>query len=109
MQILRGWASWPLSPRRRSSMPWKNQGGGPWGSGPKGPWGPVPQPAGPRPPYLEPLLRGRRDGLEQWLPGGHFGGMGFGIAVLAVIAIWCLSGFYRVQSEEKGIVLRFGK
>src|SRR5512139_141165 len=90
-------------------MPWKNQGGGPWGSGPKGPWGSGPQPVGPRPPDLEDLLRRGQDRLQQLLPGGYFSGIGVTLIVLAAVAIWALSGFFRVQSEELGVVLRFGK
>ena len=90
-------------------MPWKNQGGGPWGSGPKGPWGSGPQPVGPRPPDLEDLLRRAQDRLQQLLPGGYFSGVGIALVLLVAVAIWGLSGFYRVQSEELGIVLRFGK
>src|SRR5271154_439885 len=91
-------------------MAWKNQGGGPWGSGPKGPWGSGPQPAGgPRPPDLEDLLRRAQDRMQQLLPGGYFSGLGIALALLVVVAIWAMSGFYRVQSEELGAVLRFGK
>jgi membrane protease subunit HflK len=90
-------------------MPWKNQGGGPWGSGPKGPWGSGPQPVGPRPPDLEDLLRRAQDRLQQLLPGGHFSGAGIVLVLVAVALIWLMSGFYRVQSEEEGVVLRFGK
>ena len=90
-------------------MPWKNQGGGPWGSGPKGPWGSGPQSVGPRPPDLEDLLRRGQDRLQQILPGGYFSGMGIAIILLLALAIWGLSGFFRVQSEELGVVLRFGK
>jgi membrane protease subunit HflK len=90
-------------------MAWKNQGGGPWGSGPKGPWGSGPQPAGPRPPDLEDLLRRAQDRMQQFLPGGYFSGLGIALALLAVIVIWGLSGFFRVQSEELGVVLRFGQ
>jgi membrane protease subunit HflK len=90
-------------------MAWKNQGGGPWGSGPKGPWGSGPQPAGPRPPDLEDLLRRAQDRMQQFLPGGYFSGLGVALALLAVIVIWGLSGLFRVQSEELGVVLRFGK
>ena len=90
-------------------MPWKNQGGGPWGSGPKGPWGSGPQSSGPRPPDLEDLLRRGQDKLQTFLPGGNFSSMGIALVVLAAIVIWGLSGFFRVQSEELGVVLRFGK
>ncbi|HEX7882911.1 MAG TPA: FtsH protease activity modulator HflK [Afipia sp.] len=90
-------------------MPWKNQGGGPWGSGPKGPWGSGPQSPGPRPPDLEDLLRRGQDKLQTILPGGNFSGMGIALVLVAALAIWGLSGFFRVQSEELGVVLRFGK
>jgi len=90
-------------------MAWKNQGGGPWGSGPKGPWGTGPQPSGPRPPDLEDLLRRGQDRLQQLLPGGYFSGLGIGLIVIAVISIWLLSGFFRVNSEELGVIQRFGK
>jgi modulator of FtsH protease HflK len=90
-------------------MAWKNQGGGPWGSGPKGPWGTGPQPAGPRPPDLEDFLRNAQDRLQQFLPGGYFSGLGIVLALLAVVVIWAMSGLFRVQSEELGVVLRFGK
>ncbi len=90
-------------------MPWKNQGGGPWGSGPKGPWGSGPQPVGPRPPDLEDLLRRGQDRLQQLLPGGYFSGLGIALLLVGALAIWGMSGFYRVQSEELGVVLRFGK
>ncbi|WJR76938.1 FtsH protease activity modulator HflK [Bradyrhizobium sp. NP1] len=90
-------------------MPWKNQSGGPWGSGPKGPWGSGPQPGGPRPPDLEDLLRRGQDRLQQLLPGGHFSGLGVALVVAGALVIWAMSGFYRVQSEELGIVQRFGQ
>jgi len=90
-------------------MPWKNQGGGPWGSGPKGPWGSGPQSPGPRPPDLEDLLRRGQDKLQTMLPGGNFSGVGVALVLVAALAIWALSGFFRVQSEELGVVLRFGK
>src|ERR1700684_2652078 len=90
-------------------MPWKNQGGAPWRSAPKGPWGSGPQSVGPRPPDLEDLLRRGQDRLQQLLPGGYFSGLGITLILLGIIAIWAMTGFYRVQSEEQGIVLRFGK
>ncbi len=91
-------------------MPWKNQGGGsPWGQGPKGPWGSGPQSQGPRPPDLEDLLRRGQDRIQNMLPGGGLGGLGIMVVVLGALAIWGLSGFFRVQSEELGVVLRFGK
>src|ERR1700687_658934 len=90
-------------------MPWKNQGGGPWGSGPKGPWGSGPQSVGPRQPDLEDLLRRGQDRLQQLLPGGYFSGLGIALILIGAIVVWGLSGFFKVQSEELGVVLRFGK
>lgn len=95
-------------------MPWKNQSGGPWGGsgggGPRGPWGSGPQPGGgSTPPDLEDLIRKGQEKLKSFLPGGSFGGWGGLLLVVAAIAIWMLSGFYRVQPNEQGVVLRFGK
>jgi len=36
------------------------------------------------------------------------GGRGLLILALAIVAIWLGSGFYRVQPDEQGVVLRFG-
>jgi modulator of FtsH protease HflK len=92
-------------------MPWSNQGGGPWGSGGggKGPWGSGQQPSGPTPPDLEEFLRRSQDKLRTVLPGGSLGGKGLGLIVLAAVAIWGFSGFFRVKPDELGVVLRFGK
>jgi modulator of FtsH protease HflK len=89
-------------------MPWSNQGGGPWGSGPKGPWGSGPQSSGPTPPDLEELLRRSQDKLRNVLPGGNLGGRGLALIGLAAVAIWGFSGFFRVEPDELGIVMRFG-
>ena len=43
------------------------------------------------------------------LPGGSLGGKGVMLIVLAAIAIWGFSGFFRVDPDELGVVLRFGK
>jgi membrane protease subunit HflK len=91
-------------------MPWSNQGGGPWGSGgSKGPWGSGPQSSGPTPPDLEELLRRSQDRLKGILPGGNLGGRGVVLIVLAAIVVWGFSGFFRVEPDELGVVLRFGK
>jgi membrane protease subunit HflK len=90
-------------------MPWSNQGGGPWGSGPKGPWGSGPQSSGPTPPDLEELLRRSQDKLKNILPGGNLGSKGFALIGLAAVAIWGFSGFFRVEPDELGVVLRFGQ
>ncbi len=91
-------------------MPWSNQGGGPWGSGPKGPWGQGPQSGGSStPPDLEELLRRSQDKLRNILPGGNLGGRGFALLILGALVLWGLSGFFRVELDELGVVLRFGK
>jgi membrane protease subunit HflK len=91
-------------------MPWSNQGGGPWGSGgSKGPWGSGPQSSGPTPPDLEQLLRRSQDKLKSVLPGGNLGGRGFALLALGAIVLWGVSGFFRVEPDELGVVLRFGK
>jgi modulator of FtsH protease HflK len=92
-------------------MPWSNQGGGgPWGSGgSKGPWGSGPQPSGPKPPDLEELLRRSQDKLKSLLPGGNMGGRGFALIALGALVLWGASGFFRVEPDEIGVVLRFGK
>ena len=43
--------------------------------------------------------------------GGPWGGGGKGFALLAVaaVALWGFSGFFRVEPDELGVVLRFGK
>ena len=99
-------------------MLWSNQGGGPWGpgggaggggGGSKGPWGSGPQQSGPSPPDLEEFLRRSQDKLRNVLPGSNLGGKGLALIALAAIAIWGLSGFFRVEPDELGVVLRFGK
>jgi modulator of FtsH protease HflK len=94
-------------------MPWSNQGGGgggPWGSGGKGPWGSGPQsPGGSTPPDLEEILRRGQDKLRRVLPGGNLGGKGFALLGLAAVALWGFSGFFRVEPDELGVVLRFGQ
>src|SRR5215212_4152799 len=90
-------------------MPWSNQGGGPWGSGPKGPWGSGPQSTGPTPPDLEEFLRRGQDKLKSVLPGGSLSGRGFLLIALALLVVWGFSGFFRVEPDEVGVILRFGK
>jgi membrane protease subunit HflK len=90
-------------------MPWSNQSGGPWGSGPRGPWGSGPQqPGGSRPPDLEEFLRRGQDKLRSWLPG-NLGGRGIALIALIVVVLWGFSGFFRVEPDELGVVLRFGQ
>ena len=100
-------------------MPWNPQGGGggPWGNGGGGnggsPWGRGPGKGGgqgPTPDFDEIIRRGQEK-LKRALPGGgNFSG-GRGIAALAAFAFiaWAATGIYKVQPDEQGVVLRFGK
>jgi membrane protease subunit HflK len=79
-------------------MPWSNQSGGPWGSGPRGP----------KPPDLEEFLRRSQDRLRGLTPG-NLGGGGFALIAVAALVLWGFSGFFRVEPDELGMVLRFGQ
>jgi membrane protease subunit HflK len=94
-------------------MPWKTQGGGggPWGGGSgggRGPWGGGGG-GGQQPPDLEEMLKRGQDQFRRMVPGGFGMGKGLALAGLVVLVLWGLSGFYRVQPEEQGVVLRFGE
>lgn len=108
-------------------MPWENkgggEGGGPWsggsgggdgpwgrGGGSGGPWSGGPGGGGRKPPDFEDFIRRGQDRFRQMLPGGRrFGPTGILIALLAILLLWGLSGVYRVQTNQQGVVLRFGK
>lgn len=89
-------------------MSWKNQSGGPWGNGPRSPWGSGPSSSGPTPPDIEDLIRRSQDQLRNLLPGS-FGAKGIAIIIGLIVFGWLMSGWYRVQPDEQGVVLRFGK
>jgi modulator of FtsH protease HflK len=74
----------------------------PRGSGSRGPWDSGPQPD------LEEFLRRSQDKLRSALPG-NLGGRGIALIALAAVALWGFSGFFRVEPDELGVVLRFGK
>ena len=84
-------------------------GGGPWGSG-RGDRGARGRntPGGPRPPDLEDFLRRGQDKLRALMPG-NLGGRGVALIALVAVALWGFSGFFRVEPDELGVVLRFGK
>ncbi len=102
-------------------MPWENKGGGgPWGGGSGGggnnggPWGRGGGgggPSGPKPPDIEDLIRKSQDKVKDMLPGS--GGVNSGIiAVILVllVAAWVVvGGLYRVESNQEGIELVFGR
>ncbi|HIJ38749.1 MAG TPA: FtsH protease activity modulator HflK [Rhodospirillaceae bacterium] len=90
-------------------MPWNQQGGGgPWGGG-QGPWGRGPAGGGGPPPDLEDLLRKGQEKFRQAMPSGFGGGRGMALVALVGLALWGLTGFYKVNPEELGVVLRFGR
>jgi len=98
-------------------MPWSNQGGGGggWqGGGGRGPWGQGPQRGGGggggQPPNLEELLKRGQERFKGAFPGGgRWGGKGILLVVIVLLLAWLMSGFYRVGTDEAGVVLRFGK
>ena len=98
-------------------MPWSSQGGGGgWqsGGGNGGPWGRSPGGGGrrgggqPPPPDLEEMLRRGQDRFRRWMPGLR-GGRGLILLLIVVLGIWLLTGFYRVEPDEQGVVLRWGE
>ena len=106
-------------------MPWSDQrgggGNGPWGRPPGGPRGGGgggrgggPRGGGrgggggPQPPDLEEVLRRGQDKVRRWMPSLR-GPRGIIILILIALGIWLLTGFYRVEPDEQGVVLRFGE
>ena len=97
-------------------MPWMKESGGgqpkgPWGQGPASNPEPKPQPklpGGVRPPDLETLLKKVWSDVKRYLPAGLLGRRGaWALATLAV-GVWLALGFYTVNDNEQGVVLRFG-
>ncbi len=107
--------------------PWGTPGGRPTGNGKpppnRGPWGGGGGGNGGGPgqlPDLDQLIARINAGLRGMLPNGQSprpgrgpslpraGGRGVVLLVALVIAVWLATGFYRVQPDEQGVVLRFG-
>ena len=99
--------------------------GGGDGQPPRNPWGDGPprRPNGPRPGNgrndFDDIIRRGQEKLRRSLPGGGDGGGG-GFDPLgngnwmwiagAIVAAWiALTSFYRVDAQERGVVLRFGR
>ncbi len=105
-------------------MPWSNQGGG-WqgggggqgsgggndggGGGPRGPWGGGQGGGRGQSPDLEDLLRKGQDRMRRVLPSGPRSPKAILLILLVLVGIWLLSGFYTVEPDEQGVVLRFGE
>ncbi len=95
--------------------------GGGSGGGPRNPWGegPPKRPQGPRPTGnrdFDDIIRRGQEKLRQSFPGGGgggfeaFAGTGWLWAVGALVAAWVVfTSFYRVDAQERGVVLRFGQ
>lgn len=89
-------------------MPWQSGGDGdrpnPWGGGQGG--------GGNRgggqgePPNIDDMIRKTQDRLKQGLPGGRGGIFLF---ILVAIGLWLASGFYKVETNEQAVILRFGE
>lgn len=99
-------------------MPWQNNsggGGGPWGSGdgsgPRNPWGGGPQrggSGGKGGPDFDEFIRRSQERLRS-LPGGGNRTPWLYI-LLGALGLWILfTSFYRVDAQERGVVMRFGK
>jgi membrane protease subunit HflK len=92
-------------------MPWSNQsgGGGGWKGGSGGPWGQRPGSPGQQP-DLEDILRKSQDRIRQAMPGGGMSGtLAAFLAAVAVVVIGFFGFTTKVNQEEVGVVLRFGK
>jgi membrane protease subunit HflK len=95
-------------------MPWNNQsGGGGWKSGGGnggGPWGQGPSGGGGQPPDLEEMLKRGQDKVKQVMHGGGVPGpLLFLVAVVACAVIGFQAFTFRVNPDELGVVMRFGK
>src|SRR3546814_15300528 len=54
------------------------------------------------------MLRRSQEKLRGMMPGG-LGGAGILILIGLALLAWIATGIYRVQSDEQGVVLRFGE
>ena len=104
-------------------MPWNNQGGGnngggPWGQGGGGggsgggggPWGQGGGGGGQPPQDIDAIIRQGRDAWRRMMPGGGASsGRSLTLLILVFGLIWAATGFYRVNPQQQGVVLRFGE
>ena len=93
-------------------MAWNEPGGGdnkprdPWGGGDQGP------------PDLDEALKKLQEKIGGLFGGGSGGSSGgssglsgamFGVIAAGALLVWALMGFYQIDEQERGVVLRFGK
>ena len=102
-------------------MPWNNQGnnnGGPWGGGNNGgnnggnPWGGGPQrPSGGRPnlPDFDKVINDLKNNFGGKMPGGGSSRRFILLGLIILMGLWAATGFYRVNPQQQGVVLRFGE
>jgi membrane protease subunit HflK len=57
---------------------------------------------------LDEIIRNAQNRIRKMIPGSG-GGSSLMFVLAALVLFWGLSGFYRVQADEQGVVLRFGK
>jgi modulator of FtsH protease HflK len=104
-------------------MPWSNQGGGgggwksggggggggPWGQGPSGGGGSGGGGGGQQP-DLEELLKRSQDRIKQTISGGGLPGPLLLLIAAPLVALVCFYAFtFRVNPDEVGVVMRFGR
>ena len=102
-------------------MPWNNQGnnnGGPWGGGNNGgnnggnSVGGGPQrPSGgrPNPPDFDKIINDLKNNFGGKMPGGGSSRRLILLGLIILMGLWAATGFYRVNPQQQGVVLRFGE
>ncbi|MFI4987940.1 MAG: FtsH protease activity modulator HflK, partial [Alphaproteobacteria bacterium] len=55
------------------------------------------------------MVRRLQDLLRRWLPGGGRNARLIPILIIAAVLLWAFTGLYRVQPDEQGVALIFGR
>ena len=89
-------------------MPWKeNNNGGPWGGKPSGNYGQGNKTSKKRKDInFDHFFDNFKNQIKNTFGSNK---KNFGSAILILIILWLLSGFYKVNANEQGVVLRFGE
>jgi membrane protease subunit HflK len=86
-----------------------DNGSGPWGSGGgNNPWGKKPNSNG-TPPDVDQMLKEGKEKFKKMMPTGFGGGKGITILLFILLGLWLMTGIYRVNPQEQGVVMRFGE